>query len=409
MTLQILLTNDDGIHAPGLAVLRAAIDGLGEITTIAPDHNASAVARGITIDRPLHLEPVTFGEGWPGLACDGTPSDCVRIGLLGVRGPAPDLVVSGVNCGANMGADVTYSGTVGAALEAALRGRPALAFSVESHEPGWLAEAAPLLRAMVEHVIARGLPRHSILNINLPDRPLAELAGIHPARLGGASCCDRVFLSGAQNFVDRLLDAEVYRLEAVVAENNVDQVLADVVNIALHGGQHNGALARLLRAFHVRFEVRDCGFHHFRALQHERKLHLSGGEQFAHGAHAGKQCVVDDLECGTIVECKVEVVGETLTFAIDDSSFESLKQRKGGEFLGTGCCRGLRLRTVEQGEEMCERVVSDKAVSVVLATIPHEFEGGVTLVIGDARHRQNFRRMNDRRIQACLNAFVQKY
>ena len=195
MTLQILLTNDDGIHAPGLAALRAAVDGLGEITTIAPDHNASAVARGITIDRPLHLEPVIFGASWPGLACDGTPSDCVRIGLLGVRGPAPDLVVSGVNCGANMGADVTYSGTVGAALEAALRGRPALAFSVESRAPGWLGEAIPLVRAMVEHVIARGLPRHSILNINLPDRPLAEFAGVHPARLGGASCCDRVFLS----------------------------------------------------------------------------------------------------------------------------------------------------------------------------------------------------------------------
>jgi 5'-nucleotidase len=196
VTLQILLTNDDGIHARGMAVLRAAVDGLGEVTTIAPDHNASAVARSITIDRPLRLAATTFGEAWPGLACDGTPSDCVRIGLLGVRGPAPDLVVSGVNCGANMGADVTYSGTVGAALEAALRGRPALAFSVESSAPGWLAEATPLVRAMVEHVIARGLPRHSILNVNFPDRPLAEFAGIHPARLGGASCCDRVFLSG---------------------------------------------------------------------------------------------------------------------------------------------------------------------------------------------------------------------
>ena len=196
MTLQILLTNDDGIHAPGLAVLRAAVDGLGEVTTIAPDHDASGVARGITIGRPLHLAATSFGEGWPGLACDGTPSDCVRVGLLGVRAPAPDLVVSGVNFGANMGADITYSGTVGAALEAALRGRPALAFSVDSEEPAWLAEATPLVRAMVEHAIAHGLPRHSILNINLPDRPLAEFAGIHPARLGGASCFDRVFLDG---------------------------------------------------------------------------------------------------------------------------------------------------------------------------------------------------------------------
>ena len=194
VTLQILLTNDDGLHAPGLAVLRGALDGLGEITTVAPDHNASAVARSITIHRPLHLRAERYGEGWPAFSCDGTPSDCVRIALLGVRGPVPDLVVSGVNYGGNMGADVTYSGTVGAAFEAALRGCPALSFSVESQTPGWLPEAAPVLRAMVEHVMTRGLPRHSILNVNLPDRPLAQFTGIHPARLGGASCHDFVVL-----------------------------------------------------------------------------------------------------------------------------------------------------------------------------------------------------------------------
>jgi 5'-nucleotidase len=195
VTLQILLTNDDGLHAPGLAVLRAALDGLGELTVLAPDHNASAVARGITIRRPLHVRAERFGDGWPGLACDGTPSDCVRIGLLGVRCPRPDLVVAGVNAGANMGADVTYSGTVGAAFEAALRGVPALSFSVESMTPRWLPEAAPVLRVMVEHVIARGLPRHSILNVNLPDLPLVGFTGIVPARLGGASCHDYVFLA----------------------------------------------------------------------------------------------------------------------------------------------------------------------------------------------------------------------
>ena len=197
MTLQILLTNDDGIDAPGIAVLRRALDGLGEVTTIAPDRNTSAVARGITIRRALSLQPRTFGGGHDGLACDGTPSDCVRVALLGLRCPVPDLVVSGVNAGGNMGADVTYSGTVGAAFEAALRGHPALAFSVEALEPGWLDEAEPVLRAMVRHVIDRGLPRHSILNINLPDRPLAEITGIRPARLGGASAYDFVTLTGA--------------------------------------------------------------------------------------------------------------------------------------------------------------------------------------------------------------------
>jgi 5'-nucleotidase len=195
VTTTLLLTNDDGIHARGLSVLRRALGGLGDVTTIAPDHNASAVARGITIDRPLHLHPTTFGDGWNGAACDGTPSDCVRIALLGVRCPVPDVVVAGVNAGANMGADVTYSGTVGAALEAALRGVPALAFSVEGREQRWLEEAVPILRVMVAHVIGRGLPRHSILNVNLPDLPLARIKGILPARLGGASCHDRVLLA----------------------------------------------------------------------------------------------------------------------------------------------------------------------------------------------------------------------
>jgi 5'-nucleotidase len=196
VTLQILLTNDDGIQAPGIAVLRHALEGLGDVTTIAPDCNTSAVARGITIHRPLRLVAEGFGDGFHGLACDGTPSDCVRVGLLGVRCPIPDLVVAGVNLGANMGADVTYSGTVGAAFEAALRSLPALAFSTESLTPQWLAESEPVLRLLVEHVVARGLPRHSILNVNLPDRSLAEINGILPARLGGASGHDRVFLSG---------------------------------------------------------------------------------------------------------------------------------------------------------------------------------------------------------------------
>jgi 5'-nucleotidase len=195
VTLQILLTNDDGIDAPGIAVLRRALDGLGEVTTIAPDRNTSAVARGITVRRALSLQPRHFGNDYRGFAVDGTPSDCVRIALLGLRCPPPDLVVSGVNAGGNMGADATYSGTVGAAFEAALRGHPALAFSVEELEPGWLDEAVPILRAMVGHVIERGLPRHSILNVNLPDRPLADITGIRPARLGGASAYDYVVLA----------------------------------------------------------------------------------------------------------------------------------------------------------------------------------------------------------------------
>ena len=163
MTLRILLTNDDGIFAPGLAVLRAAVEGLGEVTTLAPDHNASAVARAITVRRTLHLTPATFGEGREGLACDGTPSDCVRVGLLGVACPVPGLVVSGVNAGGNMGADTTYSGTVGAAFEAALREYP----------PGGFEDAARGGRQRLHGVVARQ-----------PRRPLARRRG---AQTGSAS------------------------------------------------------------------------------------------------------------------------------------------------------------------------------------------------------------------------------
>lgn len=192
---RILLTNDDGIHAHGIAVLRRALEGLGEVVTIAPDTNTSAVARGITIDRPLRAEPTTFGDGWAGLALDGTPSDCVRAGLVGVFSPPPDLVVSGVNLGGNMGVDVAYSGTVAAALEAAVRGLPGLAFSVEEREPGWLEQAEPLLRAIVVQAIEHGVPEGSALNVNLPDRPRAEILEPRVTRLGGASCHDRLELA----------------------------------------------------------------------------------------------------------------------------------------------------------------------------------------------------------------------
>jgi 5'-nucleotidase len=196
VTLQLLLTNDDGIASPGIAALRRALDGLGEVTTLAPAQNSSAVARSITIDRALRIERTRFAGGFEGLALDGTPSDCVRVALLGVVAPVPDLVVSGINLGANLGADVTYSGTVGAALEAALRGGAGIAFSVESREPRWLDEAIPLVRAIVHRAIAFGIPAQTVLNVNLPDAPAAQIHGVRPARLGGASCHDRVTLAG---------------------------------------------------------------------------------------------------------------------------------------------------------------------------------------------------------------------
>jgi 5'-nucleotidase len=191
---QILLTNDDGISSPALALLRRSLDPLGEVLTIAPVHDASAVARGITIDRPMKLDHVRFGDNFDGVALDGTPVDCVRVAMLGVLAPSPDIIVSGINVGSNMGNDATYSGTVGAALEGALMGLPGVAISIESDIPQHLGSMEALLTALVERLMLAPLPRGVALNVNLPDIPAALLRGVKVTSLGGSSCHDRLML-----------------------------------------------------------------------------------------------------------------------------------------------------------------------------------------------------------------------
>jgi len=190
----ILLTNDDGLWSPGLVALRRVVASLGTVVTVAPDHNYSAVARGITIDRPLHIQPATFGDGFRGYAVDGTPVDCVRLALLGLAGPRPDFVVAGINLGANMGDDVTYSGTVAAALEAVLLNVPAVAVSVASREPRYLSETAGLIVPFLDRALAGGLPPRTLINLNLPDVPRSDVQGARLTRLGRASYHDQVIV-----------------------------------------------------------------------------------------------------------------------------------------------------------------------------------------------------------------------
>jgi 5'-nucleotidase len=195
----ILLTNDDGVRATGLALLRRALEGLGDVLTVAPESDASGVARGITIHRPLRVTSTPFGEGpdkgaFVGYGLDGTPVDCVRVGLLGALAPRPDLIVSGINYGANMGNDLTYSGTVGATLEGALHGVAGIAFSVESLTPSSLETMVPLVRGIVEHMLAVPMPFGTVLNVNLPDRPRDQIRGLRVTSLGGTSRHDRVLL-----------------------------------------------------------------------------------------------------------------------------------------------------------------------------------------------------------------------
>jgi 5'-nucleotidase len=190
--MRVLITNDDGIHAGGLQALRgalAALDGV-EVSVIAPDSNRSATARSITTRTPIWVEEVAFDDGSVGYATDGTPVDCVRFADLGLVGERPDLIVSGINHGSNLGDDITYSGTVAAALEGIVLGIPAVAVSQQSAARemdfrlgrGFDFDVAARLTARLVRVLAaEPLPPETLLNINCPG---GEPAGVEVTGLG---------------------------------------------------------------------------------------------------------------------------------------------------------------------------------------------------------------------------------
>jgi 5'-nucleotidase len=191
--LNVLLTNDDGIEADGLQAMRGALADLEgvRLEVIAPDGNRSAMARSITTRRPLWVAETPFSDGTSGYASDGTPVDCVRLANLGlIDGFSPDLVVSGINHGANLGDDITYSGTVAAALEGVLLGIPAIAVSQQSgaraldfrFDGGFCFQTAALFVArLVERIEDVPLPAQTLLNVNVP---AGEPAGVEVTRLG---------------------------------------------------------------------------------------------------------------------------------------------------------------------------------------------------------------------------------
>lgn len=186
--MHILVTNDDGVMAPGLLALAQEMRSLGEVTVVAPDHNWSACGHVKTLDRPLRVKEVVLGDGSAALATDGAPSDCVALALLGLLPHKVNLVVSGINPNANLGHDVTYSGTVTAAMEAVIGGVPGIAVSLHSPEnhPGRLdyAPAARVARRVAEKVIAHGLPANLLLNVNVPYLPDEQLGGFMVTRQG---------------------------------------------------------------------------------------------------------------------------------------------------------------------------------------------------------------------------------
>jgi 5'-nucleotidase len=179
--MRVLLTNDDGITARGLNTLRKALLELPgvELEVIAPDSNRSATARSITIHSPLWVEEVEFGDGTTGFATDGTPVDCVRFAALGLIDSAPELIVSGINHGSNLGDDITYSGTVAAALEGIMLGIPAIAVSHESGEG--FDQVAAFVARMVDALDDVPMPEGTLLNVNAP---AGDVKGVCACRLG---------------------------------------------------------------------------------------------------------------------------------------------------------------------------------------------------------------------------------
>jgi 5'-nucleotidase len=180
----ILITNDDGITSSGLLALKQACAEVGETTVLAPDHNWSASGHVKTMHKPLRVEEMTLGDGTPAFATTGAPSDAVALAFLGLVEEPIDLVVSGVNTGANLGHDVTYSGTVTAAMEAAIAGVPAVAVSLDSRDPDDFEVAARFASTLVRRVWEHGLPDGLLLNINVPALPPEEIAGVRVTRMG---------------------------------------------------------------------------------------------------------------------------------------------------------------------------------------------------------------------------------
>lgn len=187
--MRILLTNDDGFHAPGIEALHGAIRDLGEVVVIAPSDGQSATSHGITFHTPLMVEEVTANAHMKGFAIDGRPADCVKLGLrrlwpdLFGAGQAPDLVISGMNSGANVGINVIYSGTVGAAVEAAFLGVPAIAVSLHmgGGAPHWR-RAAEIARHAIDEVLQHRIDAHNVININVPRTHTAD-APMPPIRV----------------------------------------------------------------------------------------------------------------------------------------------------------------------------------------------------------------------------------
>ena len=178
--MNILISNDDGYMAPGIKALADALAEFAQITVVAPDRNRSGASNSLTLDNPLRVNQLENGY----YRVEGTPTDCVHLAITGLLDDEPDMVVSGINAGANLGDDVLYSGTVAAATEGRFLGLPAVAISLTSHTPEHFETAAWAAKKLVQQLKKSSLPADTILNVNVPDIPIEKITGFESTRLG---------------------------------------------------------------------------------------------------------------------------------------------------------------------------------------------------------------------------------
>lgn len=178
--IHILLTNDDGIRAEGLCRLREAVSHLGKVIVVAPERQQSGSSHALTLSDPLRISRIDQDT----IAVDGTPTDCVLLAMRGLLATSPDILISGVNHGPNLGDDVTYSGTVAAAFEGTLLGLPSLAISVCSWKECMFDAAARFAANIAQQILRHGLPNGTLLNVNIPSLPPEEIKGVQITKLG---------------------------------------------------------------------------------------------------------------------------------------------------------------------------------------------------------------------------------
>ncbi|MGD2137967.1 MAG: 5'/3'-nucleotidase SurE [Gammaproteobacteria bacterium] len=178
--MHILISNDDGCRATGIQVLAEALAGMADIHVVAPDRDRSGASNSLTLDSPIRVRQAGNGH----TCVDGTPTDCVHLAITGLLEQEPDMVVAGINAGANLGDDVLYSGTVAAAMEGRFLGYPAIAVSLAAEQPAHYPTAARVTVQLVKRVMAGALPADTILNVNVPDVPWDGLNGFQATRLG---------------------------------------------------------------------------------------------------------------------------------------------------------------------------------------------------------------------------------